>query len=706
MQKMLNGLVAGLNIILSILTIIVTPAMILASWLMSPDWTSGDLFQIRPMLHALWVIIANVTYFIYAVLLIFIALATIFNSDKYGYKQLLPKLALGILMVPLTWWFIQFIISLSTIVTASVINIPMDVVINYNKTNQSSWWTEASIPKVTKFENTKSVADKESQKCNNLSGDAANCVTPEKFIEKAWGMYSNLMLYSFAVFRFQDVKDLPTAYDKVKWITQIIHQGIIGAIMFIVYGLLVIALVFMLMMRAIKLWFYAIFSPLMTLKYVIGDGFFWGKENSDTFELKEFIGLAFVPALVGLALSFGLIIVSVMMKPPASSLGACSDTSCTIPLFGIPNNSIVTERKGTWPDAKTETTVSVGDVKYIFSWDVTSGTTKWIKSGLNAAGGIIGTIIIDIIALVFIWVAFMAAKNVSKAVKAAVSPFEELGGKIGKLGMSLPKYAPILPGGLSISGANKIASDVSANVESSSAKKSMDSPIAKVFGVDPWTKAIQTDVAYMKQAFQDNKKLSDYELQGMQKKVQSILANVWSDSQQGKEAMKMFATLAKTSGKNIDDTKEFINSAGELTDDGWHLLQNHDLNGVKGTISSDNKKKWKKRQENFTGTVTDDKAKDAVINVSLKGKAEDKIYNIQIKWVNIEADAKNGKVSESALKESLDKISKEELNEKGYSELLKNSLRVTMKDEDAEKISKIILDRLKKESKFKPWTDK
>lgn len=87
-------------------------------------------------------------------------------------------------------------------------------------------------------------------------------------------MYSNLMLYSFAVFKFQDVKDLPTTYDKIKGVTQIIHQGIIGAIMFIVYGLLVIALVFMLMMRAIKLWFYAIFSPLMTLKYVIGDGFF------------------------------------------------------------------------------------------------------------------------------------------------------------------------------------------------------------------------------------------------------------------------------------------------------------------------------------------------------------------------------------------------------------------------------------------------
>ena len=39
--------------------------------------------------------------------------------------------------------------------------------------------------------------------------------------------------------------------------------------MFILYGLLVLALIFMLMIRAIKLWFYAIFSPFMTLKFVL-----------------------------------------------------------------------------------------------------------------------------------------------------------------------------------------------------------------------------------------------------------------------------------------------------------------------------------------------------------------------------------------------------------------------------------------------------
>jgi hypothetical protein len=115
------------------LTIIVAPAVMLASWLISPDWTSGDLFGIRPVMHDLWVVISNVTYFIYAILLIVIALATIFNSQNYGYKAMLPKLALGIILVPLTWWMVQFTISLATYVTAAVITIPQETMFKLNE---------------------------------------------------------------------------------------------------------------------------------------------------------------------------------------------------------------------------------------------------------------------------------------------------------------------------------------------------------------------------------------------------------------------------------------------------------------------------------------------------------------------------------------------------------------------------------------------
>ena len=43
-KKMYNNIVAALNIALSVVTVIVSPAIMFAGWLMSPDWTSGDLF--------------------------------------------------------------------------------------------------------------------------------------------------------------------------------------------------------------------------------------------------------------------------------------------------------------------------------------------------------------------------------------------------------------------------------------------------------------------------------------------------------------------------------------------------------------------------------------------------------------------------------------------------------------------------------------
>ena len=68
----------------------------------------------------------------------------------------------------------------------------------------------------------------------------------------------------------------------------------------------------MLVVRAIKLWVYAIFAPLFTFRFVAGSNMMGGGE--DTFSIKEFIGLAFVPAIVGLTLSFGLIMISAVQS--------------------------------------------------------------------------------------------------------------------------------------------------------------------------------------------------------------------------------------------------------------------------------------------------------------------------------------------------------------------------------------------------------
>lgn len=95
------------------------------------------------------------------------------------------------------------------------------------------------------------------------------------------------------------------------------------------------------------------------------------------------------------------------------------------------------------------------------------------QGALDSLGGAFGTIIIDVIALVFIWLAFMAAKNVSKAVKAAVQPFESIGSQVGKMAMKLPQYTPLpIPGG-SISGLAHTAELTKSKIDTEMRKKEL-----------------------------------------------------------------------------------------------------------------------------------------------------------------------------------------------------------------------------------------
>ncbi len=587
MQKMLNSLVGGLNIILDILTIIVSPAIMLASWLMSPDWTSGDLFGIRPALHSLWVTVSNIVYFIYAILLIFIALATIFNSQNYGYKQLLPKLALWVILVPLTWWFVQFTISLSTYITASVISIPMETLAKYSQ--PGSFWNTPSIPKKIIYENSK-VLDEDSKEIDKdtvLCGeDKGKCVSPESFIKTSWWMYSPLLVYSFSVFKFHEVKKLKKWSDVVYAIWDIIHQGIIGVIMFIVYGLLVVALIFMLLMRAVKLWFYAIFSPLFTIKYVLGDKWFWDADKDGSFKITEFIGLAFVPAVVSLALSFGLIIISVMHagwtnSGSASSNSKCEWGECTLTIMGT--NSIVSKTTVEWTNKKSVTTVNIGGdkdenrISYEFK-----GSVQWwepilwsVTSALWSTGNLFGTIILDIIALIFIWIAFMAGKWVSKAAGKAIEPFEQMGNKLGSLGASLPKYAPIPGLGVSMKGMEKVTQNMEQSVQQRHDKDFKGSKLGKMFGGE--NAVSEADEKILSRSLTN---ATTWANSPAYKEVQQALSrNAWKDT----EYSSMFSDIAKhLKEKKYSDTEKIdaLKNMGYSDDIAKKIMENlRDKNG-------------------------------------------------------------------------------------------------------------------------------
>lgn len=480
-SKWLNEAALAVNAILWVVTVIISPVIIFAGWLMSPDWTSGDLFGLREPMHKMWIIVSNIIYFIYAILLIMIALATIFGKENFNYKSMLPKLALGILMVPFTWWFVQWTISLSAVVTASVINIPTDTMREqYSNGEDNGYLTKTFIPRRYVVTNT---TNKDiTTKCRSDT-DTTNCISMNEILNNNGWTYNTLLVYAYHVFKLQDYKELTSTNNPVTTLSQLINNGLVWAIMLLVFWLLVMALIAMLLLRAIKLWMYAIFSPLFTLHFVAGKELF-GK-STEWFDMKEFIGLCFVPAVVWLTLSFGLMIVSIIQMPPPNTPGnpSCTPTImrtlnlettpvsgwCTIGQLMWSNSNKIVRWIETiqWKDVIIDV-VSIAGVSIIFrglSTNVSDAASlaSSSTSALSAAGGIFGTLITNIIALIFIWMAFMAAKWVSKAVEAAIKPFEDMGNKVGNMAMSAPKYVPIPGTGGQSAASLQRAADLSIN---------------------------------------------------------------------------------------------------------------------------------------------------------------------------------------------------------------------------------------------------
>lgn len=83
-----------------------------------------------------------------------------------------------------------------------------------------------------------------------------------------------MFIYAYGIFEIQEVKSLPennSVADTIKTVGSLANQLIFNAILFFIFGLLTIALVFILLVRAIKLWMYAIFSPIFTARVVFKD---------------------------------------------------------------------------------------------------------------------------------------------------------------------------------------------------------------------------------------------------------------------------------------------------------------------------------------------------------------------------------------------------------------------------------------------------
>ena len=137
------------------------------------------------------------------------------------------------------------------------------------ESGKDSFWKANTIPKTITSDTLFTSIDTIKMSCKTTP---ENCTSPEKITKGSSGIYGPMLIYAYNVFKIHEVKAVNTnGIDVALNLANIVTDSLIAAIMFLAFGLILIAIVVVLLKRALYLWFYTMLSPLFTLKYVFKD---------------------------------------------------------------------------------------------------------------------------------------------------------------------------------------------------------------------------------------------------------------------------------------------------------------------------------------------------------------------------------------------------------------------------------------------------
>lgn len=426
-------LAGALDSILKVISSLLAVMTVLASMFLDPAWISWSLFWLDKVFKEIWVLVSNVVYFIFAFILIWIAFMNIVWKwqDKYQLKTALPKFVVWILIVPFTWFFIQFVLSISAILTMAALTLPADSFSEYQKKIN-----DINLPK----ECTIDLASTNSWSyftCNPQKMKLWNLLKWEDWNSSIYWLIASYTYWVISIDKL-DTIDLKTIASWVKDIWSLIVKIWFDLIFILVYAILMITLGIALATRWIYLWIYTIISPVFWLMYFFWKKDWWWEWFIKNFSITEFIALAMVPVYTMLALSFWLLFMFVIWSSISTPNEASNNTSSV--------SDIVLDDK--W--------VKYWDFRLniewalLFSVDTTESVTSLFWKVKNWALWVVWTLILQMFSIAVLWIAIMAALKSSSITTAVTQPIRDFWSQVWWLISKMPTYAPIFPGGQSM----------------------------------------------------------------------------------------------------------------------------------------------------------------------------------------------------------------------------------------------------------------
>jgi len=433
-NKIFTWIWTTITVFLSLLTYLTTVFL-------SPEWINGSIFWLNVYFKSIWIMISNLVYLIFAFILIWIAFMNIIWKwwDKYQLKQALPKLVIWILIVPLSWFIVQFILSLSAILTISSLNLPFNTFTDFE-----SNIAEVKIPTDCKL-NLKEWELWANGKKDEWAFSCKEWDWSTKFLKdilNSWewsdAIFGILGTYTYWVLSLENISKLNSIdLTVIKTIPDLVVKIIFDLLFIIIYAVLMIALWLVLMVRWIYIWIYMMISPVFWLMYFF-DKSEWGWEFFDKFNIKQFISLALVPVYAMLALSFWLLFMYIVGQWMTKVENKVWISWIEIQKIWDNWSKILIGWNWEWSD-KFALTITWAPVN-------PKNITDFTDIVWNGALWVIWTLILKLFGVVVLWWAVMAALRSNDITKAVVEPLHAFGGQVWGLVTKSPQYLPIFGG--------------------------------------------------------------------------------------------------------------------------------------------------------------------------------------------------------------------------------------------------------------------
>lgn len=484
--------IRALNWVSTFITVFLSLLTYLTTVFLSPEWINGSVFWLNSYFKTIWIMISNFVYLIFAFILIWIAFMNIIWKwgDKYQLKQALPKLVIWILIVPLSWFIVQFILSLSAVLTIWALNLPFETFSNFD-----SKLSSVSIPKWCTL-NLKDWGKSEDGKNSYFYCDDKWTSTLDE-VMNSWvssdAIFWILWTYTYWLLNLENIAKLSESdQSKIKTIFDLVIKVVFDLLFVIVYSILMIALWLVLMVRWIYIWIYMMISPVFWLMYFF-DKTEWWWEFFDKFNIKQFIWLALVPVYAMLALTFWMLFLFIVWEWMTVSNSAWISW---IKIVDSTEGSTITIwwKESNW------------DTKWWYSLEVIwsaasiSSITNFTENVWNGALWVVWILILKIFGIVVLWGAVMASLRSNDITKAVVEPLHAFGGQVWGLVTKSPQYLPIF-GGQSMQSLNNIWTKAQWYMSTKSANKS-DKFLEKhwLFWADKYSSEMQKNLIAAKSA--------------------------------------------------------------------------------------------------------------------------------------------------------------------------------------------------------------